>query len=293
MSTANITTMQKVKDYLSLVKFSHTIFALPFAFIGFTLAVAYEQFSFQWDLLIKMLLCMVFARSAAMAFNRYLDRNIDAKNPRTAKREIPAGVIKSNNALWFVIINCLLFIVTCYFINMLVFYLSFVALFVILFYSYTKRFTALCHLVLGLGLALAPIGAYLAVTGYFDWVPLIFSFLVLTWVSGFDIIYALQDEDFDKGEDLHSIPTALGKKGALNVSSMLHAITASMAITAGYMAAFNWIYWVGAIIFIGLLVYQHMLVKPNDLSKVNIAFMTTNGIGSIVFAIFTILSLII
>lgn len=293
MSTANITTMQKVKDYLSLVKFSHTIFALPFAFIGFTLAVAYEQFSFQWDLLIKMLLCMVFARSAAMAFNRYLDRTIDAKNPRTAKREIPAGVIKSNNALLFVIINCALFIITCYFINLLVFYLSFVALFVVLFYSYTKRFTALCHLVLGLGLSLAPIGAYLAVTGYFNWLPLVFSFIVLTWVSGFDIIYALQDEDFDKQQQLHSIPAALGKKGALNVSSLLHAITTSLVITAGYMAAFNWVYWVGALIFIGLLVYQHMLVKPNDLSKVNIAFMTTNGIGSIVFAVFTILSLII
>lgn len=293
MSTADLTLMQKLKDYLSLIKFSHTIFALPFALIGFSLAVLHEQFSFQWDLLIKMLLCMVFARSAAMAFNRYLDRDIDALNARTAKREIPAGVIKSNNALWFVIINCVLFIVTCYFINLLVFYLSFVALFVVLFYSYTKRFTSLCHLVLGLGLSLAPIGAYLAVTGFFDWLPLIFSFLVLTWVSGFDIIYALQDEEFDKEQKLHSIPAALGKKGALNVSTLLHVVTAIMVILAGYLASFNWLYWVGAIIFIALLIYQHTLVKPNDLSKVNIAFMTANGIGSIVFAIFTILSLII
>lgn len=292
MSTANITLLQRIKHYLSLIKFSHTVFALPFALIGFSLAVIYEQFSFKWDLLIKALLCMVFARTAAMAFNRYLDRNIDALNPRTAKREIPAGVIGAKNALWFVIANCLLFIITCYFINLLVFYLSFVALFVILFYSYTKRFTALCHLVLGVGLSLAPIGSYLVVTAYFSWLPLIFSFLVLTWVSGFDIIYALQDEEFDRENKLHSIPAALGVSRALSVSTFLHIITGSMVILAGYLASFNWIYWVGAVIFIGLLIYQHTLVKPRDLSKVNIAFMTTNGIGSIVFAIFTILSLI-
>lgn len=292
MSTAGITMMQRIKDYLSLIKFSHTVFALPFALIGFALAVIYEQYSFEWHLLLKMLLCMVFARTAAMAFNRYLDRNIDARNPRTAKREIPAGVINAQSALWFVIANCVLFVVTCYFINMLVFYLSFVALFVILFYSYTKRFTALCHLVLGLGLSLAPIGAYLVVTGYFNWLPLIFSGIVITWVSGFDIIYALQDESFDRSNKLHSIPAALGVKNALSVSTLLHIISAALVIAAGFMASFNWIYWTGAGIFIGLLTYQHTLVKPHDLSKVNIAFMTTNGIGSIVFAIFTILSLI-
>lgn len=292
MSTAGITMMQRIKDYLSLIKFSHTVFALPFALIGFSLAVIYEQHSFEWHLLLKMLLCMIFARTAAMAFNRYLDRNIDARNPRTAKREIPAGVINAQSALWFVIANCVLFVVTCYFINMLVFYLSFVALFVILFYSYTKRFTALCHLVLGLGLSLAPIGAYLVVTGYFNWLPLIFSGIVITWVSGFDIIYALQDESFDRSNKLHSIPAALGVKNALGVSTLLHIISAALVIAAGFMASFNWIYWTGAGIFIALLTYQHTLVKPHDLSKVNIAFMTTNGIGSIVFAIFTILSLI-
>lgn len=292
MSTANISIMQRIKDYLSLIKFSHTVFALPFALIGFALAVIYEQYTFQWHLLIMMLMCMVFARTAAMAFNRYLDRNIDAMNPRTAKREIPAGVINASNALTFVIINCVLFVVTCFFINMLVFWLSFIALFVILFYSYTKRFTALCHLVLGLGLSLAPIGSYLVVTGEFSWLPLIFSFIVLTWVSGFDIIYALQDEDFDRSNKLHSIPAALGIKGALNVSTLLHIVSAALVIVAGLLASFNWIYWTGSTIFIGLLIYQHTLVKPNDLSKVNIAFMTTNGIGSIVFAIFTIISLI-
>ena len=155
---------------------------------------------------------MVFARSAAMAFNRYLDSSFDAKNPRTAIREIPAGIISKQSALGFVILNCLLFIASSYFINPICFYLSPVALLVVLFYSYTKRFTALCHLVLGIGLSLAPIGAYLAVTGKFDLLPLLFSFTVLFWVSGFDIIYALQDEQFDKENQLYSMPAALGKK---------------------------------------------------------------------------------
>lgn len=293
MSTVNVSITQRIKDYLSLIKFSHTVFALPFALIGFSLAVVYEQYTFEWHLLIKMLLCMVFARTAAMAFNRYLDRDIDARNPRTAKREIPAGVINAGNALGFVIANCVAFVITCYFINTLVFGLSFIALFVILFYSYTKRFTALCHLVLGLGLSLAPIGAYLAVTGVFSWLPLMFSFLVLTWVSGFDIIYALQDEDFDRSNKLHSIPAALGVKNALSVSSLLHIISGGLVLAAGFVASFNWLYWTGGVLFIGLLIYQHTLVKPNDLSKVNIAFMTTNGIGSIAFAVFTILSLLL
>lgn len=284
---------QGLRRYLSLIKFSHTVFALPFAFIGFTLAIVQEHKTFEWDLLIKMLLCMVFARSAAMSFNRYLDRHFDALNPRTAKREIPAGIIKAEHALAYTIINSLLFVTTTFFINILCFYLSFVALFVILFYSYTKRFTALCHLVLGVGLSLSPIGAFLSVTGYFAIVPLLFSFAVLTWVSGFDIIYALQDEQFDKSQKLHSIPAAIGIKNALDVSSLLHIISAAFIVTAGVMGHFHWLYWLGAAFYIGLLTYQHLLVKPNDLGKVNVAFANTNGIASVVFAIFTILSLLL
>jgi 4-hydroxybenzoate polyprenyltransferase len=282
-----------LKRYLSLVKFSHTIFALPFALIGFSLAIWYSSnFSFGWSVPILMLLCMVTARNAAMAFNRYLDRNLDAKNPRTANREVPAGVISAKNALMFTIVNCFLFIVATYFINDLVFYLSPIALFVVLFYSYTKRFTPLCHLVLGVGLALAPIGAYLTITGAFDIVPLFFSFIVLTWVSGFDIIYALQDEEFDKANNLNSIPAALGKRKALMVSNSLHVIAAALIIAVGFYASFGWIYWVGAVVVIALLVYQHTLVKPHDLSKVDLAFGTTNGIISCVYALFTIADLI-
>ncbi len=310
--------MSKIKNYLSLVKFSHTIFAMPFALIGFFLGVfallfykpavginnlpheflesiEASDFTNLWKLffikLIFVIGCMVFARSAAMAFNRWLDKNFDAKNPRTAIREIPAGVIKSNNALLFVIVNCLLFIACCFFINTICFYLSPVALFVVLFYSYTKRFTALCHLVLGVGLSLAPIGAYLAVTGQFALLPILFSFTVLFWVSGFDIIYALQDEEFDKSNQLHSIPAALGKSKALMVSNLLHVLSAVCVISAGVYGHFGLWYWIGVAIFCGLLIYQHSLVKPNDLRKVNIAFFTTNGIASVVFAVFVILDL--
>jgi 4-hydroxybenzoate polyprenyltransferase len=284
--------MSKIKHYLSLVKFSHTIFALPFACIGFTLALN-EGFSFSLKLFLLVVLCMATARNAAMAFNRYIDRKFDALNPRTAIREIPAGIINPKNALYFIIINCILFVVATYFINSICFYLSPVALFVVLFYSYTKRFTPLCHLVLGCGLALAPIGAYLAVTGHFSWLPLLFSFTVFCWVSGFDIIYALQDEAFDREHHLNSIPVLFGTKGALRVSEVLHVFAVAFVMMAGYFGAFNIVYWIGTTIFTGLVIYQHTIVKPHDLSRVNIAFGTTNGIASVLFASFTIVSFFI
>lgn len=293
--------MNTVKNYLSLVKFSHTIFALPFALIGFVLGVVHqsqlhktgnlvEQYGYKFLL---VLVCMVTARSAAMAFNRYLDRSFDALNPRTAIREIPKGLVSANAALRFVVINVLLFVTACWFINKLCFYLSFVAIFVVLFYSYTKRFTALCHLVLGLGLSLAPIGAYMAVTAQFSLVPVLFGFLVLCWVSGFDIIYALQDEQFDKQHQLHSIPAYLGKKSALLVSRLLHTFCAIIVIAIGILSHANLLYILGSISFIALLFYQQSIVSPNNLSRVNIAFMTANGIASIIFSVFVITEQII
>ena len=294
--------MSRFRNYLSLVKFSHTLFALPFAMIGFFLGIfgrktIYEAKAPGTPVLLfrffLVLICMVMARSAAMAFNRYLDRHFDARNPRTAIREIPRGIIAPNSALRFVIICCFLFMLACWFINPLCFYLSPVALFVILFYSYTKRFTSLCHLVLGIGLSLAPIGAFLAVTGRFELLPLLFSGAVICWVSGFDIIYAMQDEDFDKSENLHSIPTAVGKKRALRISSFLHVLSAAFVILAGITGGFGAWYWVGMILFAGMLIYQHTIVKPNDLSRVNLAFMTANGIASVVFALFVIADMFI
>jgi len=291
--------MTTVKNYLSLIKFSHTIFAMPFAFIGFCLGMlAYRSIFtplYDWRalliLFLLVVLCMIFARSAAMSFNRYLDRAFDAKNPRTAIREIPAGILKANRVLTFTVINCLLFILCTFFINRLCFFLSPVALFVVLGYSYTKRFTPLCHLVLGLGLSLAPIGAYLAVTGRFSVLPVLFSFVVIFWVSGFDIIYALQDEEFDKSQNLYSIPAWLGKVKGLRVSELLHLASSAFVIIAGIYGGFGWLYWAGVAVFSGMLIYQHSIVKPHDLRKVNLAFMTANGIASVVFAGFVILDL--
>lgn len=309
--------MLKVKNYFSLIKFSHTIFAMPFALIGFFLGLMktdviskdylmsfttgvhkdYQPINLSTNqLIIKfvlVLLCMVFARSAAMAFNRYLDRRIDAKNPRTAIREIPKGIITPKNALIFTIINCILFITTTFFINPICFYLSVVALAVVLGYSYTKRFTAFCHLILGLGLSLAPIGAYLAVIGRFDLLPILFSLAVIFWVSGFDIIYALQDEEFDREQELYSIPSVVGKVKGLRISELLHLLSAVSVIFAGVYGDFGWLYWIGVLVFGGMLIYQHSVVKPNDLRRVNLAFMTANGIASVVFAVFVIADLLI
>lgn len=252
---------------------------------------AYDRNShipFSWKLLGLVVLCMVFARNAAMGFNRYADRDIDAKNARTTGREIPAGKISAASALRFVMINCALFIGATWFINPICFKLSPVALLVVLGYSITKRFTALCHLVLGLGLSLAPIGAWLAVTGRFEMLPLWFSFAVLFWVSGFDIIYALQDQEFDKANNLHSIPAMMGKRGALNLSRVLHLISATCIWIGGIMGSFGLLYFVGALFFTSMLVYQHRLVKHDDLTKINKAFFTTNGIASAVFAVLVI-----
>ena len=273
-----------MKKYLSLVTFAHTIFAMPFAFIGFFLAVTTTQHQFDWRKLVLMILCMVFARNSAMAFNRYLDRDIDAQNPRTKQRDIPSGRISASAALTFTLVNCALFIAATWFINPLCFYLSPVALLVVMGYSATKRFTALCHLVLGLGLSLAPIGAYLVVTGAFALTPLFFSLSVLCWVSGFDIIYALQDEDFDRSLKLHSIPAYLGKINALRLSTFLHVLSAAFIIMPVLFTHVGFLYYIGIVFFCAMLIYQHLLVKPNDLSRVNFAFMTTNGIASVVFA---------
>ncbi|HEX7413707.1 MAG TPA: UbiA-like polyprenyltransferase, partial [Bacteroidia bacterium] len=278
--------LRKINQYLSLIKFSHTVFALPFAMIGFLLAVKQEH-HFNTTIFIYMLLCMVFARSAAMAFNRYIDRKFDALNPRTQNREVPAGVINPTSALALTIVCSMAFIATTWFINTICFYLSPVALVVILGYSFTKRFTPLCHLILGVGLSLSPIGAYLTVTGEFSLLPILLSFVVFTWSGGFDIIYALPDAEFDKAHHLYSIPAWLGIKRALKFSEVVHIITAILLITVGLRGHFSFLYWIGAACFIGLLIYQHRLVKPNDLSKVNIAFGTVNGIGSLVFSIFT------
>lgn len=279
---------------------------MPFALLGFFIgvfqlnnnnqngwAVIQSYFTSNYAVFIFVILCMVFARSAAMAFNRYLDREFDAQNPRTAIREIPIGIISANSALRFTLLNSILFAGSAYMINITCFLLSPIALLVILGYSYTKRFTSLCHLVLGIGLSLAPAGAFIAVTETINTAVLFLSFAVIGWVAGFDIIYSLQDDQFDASQGLFSIPSRLGRKQALLVSRILHVATALLVVAAGLQFNFHLVYFIGAILFIGLLIFQQSLVKVNDLSKVNIAFMTANGIASIVFSIFAIADLII
>jgi len=287
-----IALFRSVKNYFSLVKFSHTVFAMPFALIGFSLAVSRDEYDFSIRLLLLITLCMIFARNAAMGFNRLVDRRYDALNPRTKNREIPSGIIDARAATAFIILNAMLFIITTAFINLLTLFLSPVALLIILGYSLSKRITSLCHFILGLGLSLAPIGAYISLTGTFNITPLVYSFIVLTWVSGFDIIYALQDDEFDKSNQLHSLPSATGRKKALAISIIVHIITFMLVLTAGFIGNGGYLFWSGAVIFTSLLLYQHRIVKHDDLSKVTLAFGTTNGMASILFAIFVILDLL-
>jgi len=286
-----------MKSYFSLIKFAHTVFALPFAFLSFFLGMKMTDQPFRWNLILLILACMIFARSAAMAFNRYVDRKIDAQNTRTKVREIPSGIISPTSALWFVILMSGAFIITTYWINPIVFYLSPVALLVVLGYSYTKRFTWLCHFVLGLGLGLAPVGAYLAVTGHFSLLPVLYGVMVMLWVSGFDILYALQDEAFDREHQLYSVPAEFGQQKAKSLAITLHLLCAILLLGITYYQAqllptFGWLHWLGAIGFMGLLFWQHRLVKLYDLAKINQAFFETNGVASVLFGLSVIVDVL-
>lgn len=281
----------KVRDYLSLVKFSHTLFAMPFALLGYFTAVKGDNYGFSGRILLLVLLCMVFARNAAMGFNRYADKRIDSINPRTSGREIPAGIISPRSALWFVIVNSLLFIVAAGLINRLTFFLSPVALAVILGYSLTKRFTSLSHMFLGLSLSLSPVGAYIAVSGKFAVIPVLYGMAVLSWVSGFDIIYSLQDARFDRQNRLHSIPAALGETKALFFSILLHLLSVIFVTTAGVISEAGIIYYTGLVIFSAILIAEHIIVRPGKTERINLAFATFNSMAGIIFSALAIISL--
>ncbi|MBT6146474.1 MAG: UbiA family prenyltransferase [Gemmatimonadetes bacterium] len=272
-----------------MIRFSHSIFALPFALSGAALAAAASGISVEqigW-----IVLAMVAARSAAMGFNRLVDREIDAANPRTAKREMPAGVL-SPLAVWpFVILSALCLVFAAWKLNPLCLALSPVALFVVGGYSFTKRFTWASHLVLGLGLGLAPLGAWVAVTGRFDVVPVLLGLAVLSWVAGFDILYSCQDHEYDQGAGLHSIPVRFGLSGAMNLARVLHVATVGFMVCVGFAAMLGWIYFAGVAAITLLLLWEHRLVTPDDLTKVNMAFMTANSIISVAYFIFTLADL--
>ncbi len=280
--------MRNLKLYLSLVKFSHTLFAMPFAIVGFFMATGHFGFGFDPIKFIYVLLCMIFARNAAMAFNRYADRKWDKGNARTAQREIPKGLIKPQNALFFVVFNSLGFVGVTFFINPLCFYLSPVALLVVLGYSFTKRFTFLSHFILGIGLGLAPIGAFLAVSGEFRLLPVLLSFAVWSWVSGFDILYSIQDMEFDRQNKLFSVPATFGIRTSLWISRLMHILSATLILLIGILGNLAYPYILAALVFCCLLFYQHTIVKLSDLSRINFAFFNLNGVASVLFAVLAV-----
>lgn len=279
-----------MKAYLSLVKFSHTVFALPFALLSAVLAARGVP---ERTTLIWIVLAMVGARSAAMAFNRIVDRRIDAENPRTAGREIPVGTIGVFGAGVFCAAAAGLFVFAASRLNPLCLALSPVALVVALGYSYTKRFTWAAHLVLGLALAIAPVGAWIAVTGSFALVPVLLGLGVLFWVAGFDVIYSLQDESFDRARGLRSIPVSLGGRRALLVSALFHAATLALLFAVFVLVEGGVLFGVGVVAAGLFLVRQHRLVSPSDLSRVDAAFFTANGWLSVVVFLFGALDVLV
>lgn len=281
--------------YLEMIKFEHSIFALPFAMIGMmwgSLAAKGTAWPGAW-IFLWIVVAMVSCRSAAMAFNRILDRQIDARNPRTKMRAIPAGLLQLKQVNLFFYGSCALFFVAAAMLNPLAFALSPIALAVTLFYSATKRFTPLCHFVLGMSLGIAPAAAWIGSTGALDWPIVAITGAVLFWTAGFDIIYSLQDEEFDRENDLRSLPETLGKSRALFVSRLSHALAVAFLLFGGYLVAAGPVYFAGVGLAAALLVYEQSLVKPDDLSKVNLAFFTLNGfvsIGVFIFALIDVLA---
>lgn len=285
--TRGLTMLGRLRTVLEMIKFSHTVFALPFALAGAWLAARGMPPIGDLGLI---LLCAVTARCAAMGFNRLADRELDARNPRTETRALPARQLTPGFVRGFVLGNVACFLLGAYLLNALCFYLSPVVLAVLLGYSYLKRVTVAVHLVLGLALGLAPMGAWLAVRGAFDAdlvVPLLLGGLVLTWVSAFDIVYACQDVTVDRREGLHSVPARYGIARALWIARGLHVLTALFCVAFGWVAGLSWCYVVGAAIMLSLLVYQHLIVRADDLSRVNVAFFSVNGWVGILFFLAT------
>ncbi len=272
--------LEKLRTTLSMIKFEHTLFALPFAFLGAILAANGMP---TWWQILWITIAMVGARSAAMTFNRIVDRDIDARNPRTANREIPSGKLSVGFAWAFLYVSIGVFLLASYSLNWLTFALSPVALLFVLGYSYAKRFTAFAHLILGIALAISPSAAWIAVRGTLDSeVPVLLSVLVLMWTAGFDVLYACQDYEFDKRSGLRSIPARFGIKNSLWIARLFHLQAFVVLILLYLVTGLGWLALAGVIAVGLLLAYQHTLVKPNDLSRMNAAFFTTNAFVSII-----------
>ena len=280
--------IRKTAVVLEMIKFEHSIFALPFALTGALLAVRGTALSnlelatkFAW-----IVLAMVAARSAAMAFNRVVDADIDAKNPRTATRAIPAGLVSASFTWGFIVLWSAIFVFAAAMLNPLCLKLSPAVLIIVCGYSYTKRFTSLSHLVLGLALGIAPAAAWIAIRGSIDWRILVLTAAVMLWVAGFDIIYSCQDKDFDDKSGLHSIPSKLGLGGALTLSRLMHIAMVGLLVWLWSLSALGWVALAGIAVVAAVLIYEQSLVSATDLSRVNAAFFTMNGVVSVLFFVF-------
>lgn len=283
--------LRRVLTFGRMIKFSHTLFALPFALASAALVSKYHEVT--WSTLGWILAAMVGARSAAMGFNRIVDAEFDRRNPRTANREIPAGVITKAQASVFVFVSALLLVLSAYQLNPLCFYLSPLALAIVFVYSLMKRFTYLAHVFLGISLGLAPLGVWMAVSGEWNWSAFLLGIGVLSWVAGFDIIYACQDLDFDRSAGLRSLPVRFGVKRSLHISRVLHGAAFMILLAVGGIHGMGYVYF-GGMTLIGLLLYyEQSLVTPNDLSKVNMAFMNMNGIISVLYFAITLLDVFV
>ncbi len=282
--------MQKLKVFLEMIKFEHTIFALPFAYLGAFLAANGVPPVMK---LLWITLAMVGARTAAMSLNRLIDRHIDARNPRTAQRALPAGQLGVNEVYLYTVLSFLLLGFSAYKLNLLALWLMPIAVFFLVLYSYTKRFTWACHLVLGISLGLAPAGAWIGVTGHWALAPVLLGLGVMTWVAGFDVVYSCQDVEFDRKEGLHSIPAVFGLQRGLEISAFLHTLAPLFFIAVGVVMSMSWIYYVGVGIAIVLLFRQHRLVSADDFSKIGVAFFDLNGYLSSLLFVFSILDLIL
>jgi 4-hydroxybenzoate polyprenyltransferase len=280
--------LKKLKIFLEMIKFEHTLFALPFAYMGAILgSMVLNNMLPSWSQIGWITLAMVGARSAAMGLNRVIDKVIDAKNPRTAGRAIPAGLLSSKEVLLFILIALVILFVATYQLNTLCMELLPIAVFFLVFYSYTKRFTWACHLILGLTIALAPLGGWVAVTGKIDGVSIVFYLTVAFWTAGFDVIYACQDIEFDRKEGLYSIPSRFGIAKALVLAKLFHVLTAVGFMGLYFLTDLSWVYFAGIILAYMVLIYEHRLVTPKDLSKLNTAFFTMNGVLSVLVFIST------
>lgn len=284
----------KSKVFLEMIKFEHTIFALPFAFMGAVLG-SVVQFGHlpAWSQIGWIILAMVGARSAAMGLNRVIDKTIDLKNPRTAGRAIPAGLLSSKEVILFIVLSFVLLFVATANLSALSMKLLPLAVFMLVIYSYTKRFTWACHIVLGLTIALAPLGGWVAITGSIDWTAMLLYVSVAAWTAGFDVIYACQDADYDRKEGLFSIPSRFGIGPALLIARLLHLVTAVGLMSLFMVTDLSWWYFAGLIVSYAIMFYEHYIVSPNDLSKLNTAFFTMNGVLSVVVFCFTFIDLVV